>query len=98
MLESGVRIFEFTPGFLHAKMLVTDDEAAFVGTINFDYRSLTHHYECGALLCKTPCIKEIKKDFEKIKEASEEVFLKSKKTTKAGRIVTAVFPMFAPLL
>ncbi|MBQ7172884.1 MAG: cardiolipin synthase [Clostridia bacterium] len=98
LLESGVRIFEFTPGFLHAKMLVTDDEAAFVGTINFDYRSLTHHYECGALLCKTPCIKEIKKDFEKIKEASEEVFLKSKKTTKAGRIVTAVFQMFAPLL
>lgn len=98
LLETGVRIFEYTPGFLHAKMLITDDEAAFVGTINFDYRSLTHHYECGALLCKTPCLKEIKRDFAELKEVSEEITPKSKKINKAGRIVTAVLRMFAPLL
>ena len=47
LLESGVRIFEYTPGFVHAKVFVCDDREAVVGTINLDYRSLYHHFECA---------------------------------------------------
>ena len=71
--EAGVRVYEYTPGFIHAKMLVSDDDMAFVGTINMDFRSLTHHFECGAVLYKNPCIKDIKKDFEHIFEVSQEI-------------------------
>lgn len=68
---AGVKIYEYTPGFVHAKMLVSDDDTAFVGTINLDFRSLTHHYECGAVLYKNPCIADIKEDFNQIFEASQ---------------------------
>ena len=68
--ESGVKIYEYTPGFIHAKTAICDDEIAFVGTINLDYRSLTHHFECGAMLVKVPCIEDIKKDFAHIFDVS----------------------------
>ncbi len=63
LLEAGVQIFEYTPGFVHAKTVVSDDEKAVVGTINFDYRSLYHHFECAAYLYRTPCIADIEQDF-----------------------------------
>lgn len=69
--EAGVKVYEYTPGFVHAKMLICDDDIAFVGTINLDFRSLTHHYECGAVLCKNPCLKDIRADFEHIFEVSQ---------------------------
>ena len=47
LIEAGVRIFQYTPGFIHAKTVVVDDKVATVGTINFDYRSLYLHFECG---------------------------------------------------
>ena len=71
--EAGVRVYEYTPGFIHAKMLVSDDDMAFVGTINMDFRSLTHHFECGAVLYKNPCINDIRKDFDHIFEVSQEI-------------------------
>jgi len=67
-MEAGVKIFEYTPGFIHSKNVVADDEFAVVGTINFDYRSLVHHYENAVLMYHTESIPDIKKDFEAIFE------------------------------
>ena len=66
LVRNGVRIFEYTPGFCHAKMSVADDEAATCGTINMDYRSLYHHFENGCIMYKSPAVLEIKKDFYKL--------------------------------
>ncbi len=63
LTRAGVKIYEYTPGFLHAKSFVSDDCRAVVGTVNLDYRSLSHHFECGAYLVDVPCIREIEEDF-----------------------------------
>ncbi len=64
LIASGVRISEYTPGFVHAKVFVADDQEAVVGTINLDYRSLYHHFECAAYLHAVPCIRDIEADFQ----------------------------------
>ena len=64
LVNAGVKIYEYTPGFVHAKVFVSDDKKAVVGTINLDYRSLYHHFECAAYLYKTDCIPDIEKDFQ----------------------------------
>ena len=66
LLSHGVKIYEFTPGFLHAKSFVVDGEAAMVGTVNMDYRSFQLHYECGVMLYGTAAIAEIRRDLEGI--------------------------------
>ena len=58
-----MRIFEYSPGFIHSKQILVDKDFAAVGTINLDYRSLLHHYENAVLLYKTESIAEIQKDF-----------------------------------
>ena len=63
LLESGVKIYEYTPGFVHAKVFVCDDREAVVGTINLDYRSLYHHFECATYMWGTDCIPQILNDF-----------------------------------
>ena len=64
LTASGVKIYEYTPGFVHAKVCVSDAEKAVVGTINYDYRSLYHHFECAAYLYRTDCIGDIERDFQ----------------------------------
>ena len=64
LIHAGVRVFEWQPGFVHSKVMVSDSEKAIVGSINFDYRSLYHHFECGVYCYRTPCIEEIERDFE----------------------------------
>lgn len=63
LIESGVKIYEYTPGFIHSKTYVSDDEYGVVGTINMDYRSLYLHFECGVWLYKTNSLNQIKNDF-----------------------------------
>ena len=63
LLESGVQIYEYTPGFVHAKVFLSDDREGVVGTINLDYRSLYHHFECAAYLYQVSCLPAIKADF-----------------------------------
>ena len=75
LLDSGVQIYEYTPGFVHAKVFVSDDKEAVVGTINLDYRSLYHHFECATWMYGVPCIGEIEEDFES-------TLLKCRKVTK----------------
>lgn len=64
LIAAGVKISEYTPGFVHAKVFVADDREAVVGTINLDYRSLYHHFECACYLYETPCIADIEQDFQ----------------------------------
>ena len=64
LLKAGVKVYEYTPGFVHEKTFCVDGRLATVGTINLDYRSLYLHLECGTLLIDMPCISNIKRDFE----------------------------------
>lgn len=75
LLRHGVKLYEFTPGFLHAKSLVADGEIALLGTINMDYRSFQLHYECGAAFYGAPVIGDVVKDMEGIMARSETVDL-----------------------
>ena len=97
LLGSGVKIYEYSPGFIHAKMAVVDDELAFVGTINLDYRSLVHHFECGATMYKCPCIKDIKDDFEKTFEECR-VVPENFNQRFITKIFNSVLSLFSPLL
>lgn len=63
LLEAGVRIYEYLPGFLHSKTFLADDELAVIGTINLDYRSLYLHFECGTFLYRAAAVGELKKDY-----------------------------------
>ncbi len=73
LMEAGVKIYEYTPGFVHAKVFVSDDEKAVVGTINLDYRSLYHHFECGVFLYRNSQIGQIEQDFANTLEKSRQV-------------------------
>ncbi|MDU6700099.1 MAG: phospholipase D-like domain-containing protein, partial [Streptococcus salivarius] len=64
LLASGVKIYEYTPGFIHAKVFVSDNSRAVVGTINLDYRSLYHHFECATYLYRTSSVVGIEEDFQ----------------------------------
>ena len=98
LLDSGVKIFEYTPGFIHAKNIISDDKIAMVGTINLDYRSLAHHFECAVLLYKAPCIKDIKKDFDATFEVSKEITTDNFKMSKFVSLVNSTLAIFFPLL
>ena len=73
LIEAGVQIYEFTPGFVHAKIFVSDDDTATVGTINLDYRSLYLHFECGVIIYNKPVVREIESDFQKTLEKSQRI-------------------------
>lgn len=99
LLDHNIKVYEYTPGFMHAKTIISDDKIATVGTVNFDYRSFYHNYECGVWLYKTDSIKEIKDDFEKTIEKSIEVddnFIKTN-ITWFKRLIGDVLKLFAPL-
>lgn len=62
LMNAGVKIYEFEPGFVHAKVYISDDKYGIVGTINLDYRSLVHHFENGVWLYKHEVLKQIRED------------------------------------
>ncbi len=98
LLRGGVRIYEYTPGFMHAKVFVSDDRCAIVGTINLDYRSLCHHYECGVWMCDTPVIPEIKGDIVDAMSVSREVTLEdARRRPIFSRLIMSLLRLFAPL-
>ena len=73
LLASGVKIYEYTPGFIHAKVFVSDNSRAVVGTINLDYRSLYHHFECATYLYRTSSVLAIEEDFQATKDQCRRV-------------------------
>ncbi len=98
LLENGVRVYEYTPGFLHAKTFIADDMYATVGSVNLDFRSLYLHFECGVWLYKTPTIPEIKKDIGDILSVSREIKLADCKVCFLRRLYRSVLEILAPLL
>lgn len=99
LIESGVKIYEYTPGFIHSKTFVCDDEIGVVGTINMDYRSLYLHFECGVFLYKTKSVMQIKEDFLNILEVSQNITLEDTKKVKwSNRFLRAILRVFAPLM
>ena len=75
LIEAGVEIYEFTPGFTHAKMFISDDEKATVGTTNLDYRSLFLHFENGCFIYKNDAILEMERDYQNMLSDSRKVSL-----------------------
>ncbi len=74
LLLSGVKVYEYSPGFIHAKMLLSDDEEAVIGTINMDYRSFYFHFENGVWICDDPSLVKMKEDFEDIFMTSQAIY------------------------
>ncbi|MCL2527514.1 MAG: cardiolipin synthase [Defluviitaleaceae bacterium] len=98
LLEAGVRIFEYTPGFLHGKSFVCDDKIGVVGTINLDYRSLYLHFECAALLYNSSSVMDLKEDCLKTLAESREILLKKRRFRPLLALLDALLHLFAPLM
>ena len=100
LVRQGVRVYEYTPGFLHAKQMLCDGDTATVGTINMDYRSLYHHFENGVWMHGCDAIRDIEADFDKLLQDSEEVTDKYRDGRKnmAVRGWQCIMRLIAPLL
>ncbi|MPM54949.1 Major cardiolipin synthase ClsA [bioreactor metagenome] len=98
LLRAGVKIYEYTPGFVHAKSFVVDDEYGVVGSINMDYRSLFLHFENGVLLYHTPSVPDIRADFEEtLSQCREMTLADCMEVSIRKRILRAVLRVFAPM-
>ncbi|MDE5565109.1 MAG: cardiolipin synthase [Oscillospiraceae bacterium] len=99
LLDAKVRIFEYEPGFVHAKNFSADDKIGVVGTINLDYRSLYLHFECAAVLYGSSMVCSIRKDFENSLERCIEITKEDcLKRPLYKRIVGWILRILAPLL
>ena len=99
LIDDGVKIYEYTPGFVHAKTFVVDDEYAVVGTINLDYRSLYLHYECAAWLYKTKSVLDVRDDYLETLKVSQKITSADFNTIPWYRkIMFAFLRIFAPLM
>lgn len=98
LMDCGVKIYEYEPGFVHAKTYLVDDEYAMVGTINLDYRSLVHHFENGVWMYKCDVIKDIKQDILDTLSKSIEIDSASLKTNLITRFIRVIIRIFAPML
>lgn len=98
LLESGVKIYEYTPGFVHAKVFVSDLREGVVGTINLDYRSLYHHFECATYVYGGECIPKIEEDYQDTLSKCRQVTMETVRNEKwqvklTGRLMKAVAPL-----
>ena len=98
LMKSGVKIYEYEPGFIHAKSYIADDEYAMIGTINLDYRSLVHNFENGVWMYKCDSIKDLKADIDETLTKSIEITPDMLKTGLATRFIRSVVRIFAPML
>lgn len=97
--RAGVRIYEYTPGFLHGKMIVSDDDIAVVGTINMDFRSFFMHFECGTVLYGGKAVKDVSSDLKEIMGMSREIDETwFKNISWPVSILASLLRLFAPLL
>ena len=99
LISAGVQIYEYTPGFVHAKVFVSDNDTATVGTINLDYRSLYHHFECGTFIYNNPVVWEIERDFQNTLKACQKITMLDVKARRIGmKMVGRVLRLIAPLM
>ena len=98
LLTGGIKIYEYTPGFVHAKEFICDDEKAVVGTINLDFRSLYLHFECGVYLYRNSAIVQMERDFRETLAKCEKITLKDCRSYPffkrlAGRTLRLIAPL-----
>lgn len=98
LLKAGVKIYEYSPGFVHAKACLADDCVGSIGTVNLDYRSLYLHYECNALFYNASILADLKEDFEASMKVSRERTLQDEKKGLLYRIINGTLRIFAPLV
>lgn len=98
LCDYGIEIYEYTPGFIHGKTLVSDDKLAIVGSINLDYRSLFHHFECGTWMYETNSVKEVRDDFINTLRVSEEITQEDYNKSFIYNFFIDVLYLFAPLM
>ena len=98
LLQAGVRIYEYTPGFLHAKCWVSDDRAAVVGSINMDYRSLFLHFECGVLLQYNSQVAALRDDVRATLPQCREIHISDCRTSIPGTLLDSVLRLLSPLM
>ncbi len=99
LLDSGVKIYEYTPGFVHSKMVIADDTIGVCGSVNFDYRSLYLHFECATLIYDNPAVLDMKRDFLETLAVSTEITPESYRTIRGRHeLVMGLLKLFAPLL
>lgn len=99
LLRAGIRVYEYVPGFVHAKTFVSDDSSATVGTVNLDYRSFYHHFECGAYFYDNQVVAKVEEDFQntllKCEEVTEEYYWRIPLIQK---MIGRISRLFAPLM
>ena len=99
LIKAGVRVYEYTPGFVHAKVFVSDDRVATVGSYNLDYRSFYLNYEVGSLLIDSPVIGDIREDYKNTLGQCREMGIADYEALPLGtRIVGKILRLFSPLL
>lgn len=100
LLQNGVRVYLYKPGFLHSKIFSADDSMATVGSVNLDYRSFYYHFECGAFLFKTDSIRDIENDFQKTLARSVELSLDNYNShvSRTRRLVGWLCKILSPLV
>ncbi|MCR4743522.1 MAG: cardiolipin synthase [Treponema sp.] len=99
MIENGVKVYTYQPGFIHSKVMVSDDNRGTCGSVNLDYRSFYHHFECGIYMYQTPTVNSLENDFKEVLSNSQEISPeKFKKLWPFRRFVGWLFKIFAPLL
>ena len=96
LLRHGVKIYEFTPGFLHTKSLMADGEIALLGTINMDYRSFQLHYECGVVFYGGSVIDSVTADMRSVMERSALVDLaRWEKRSRIKKMLEKILRIFS---
>ena len=99
LIEAGVEIYEYLPGFVHAKVFTSDDKKAVVGTVNLDYRSFYHHFECGLYLYKSAEVTAIEGDFSETLKKCKKITLEDMRKEKLSRkIIGPLLKLVAPLM
>ncbi len=97
LLQAGVKIYEYTPGFIHSKIFLSDDSISTVGSVNMDYRSFVFHFECGAWFCNKALALDIKQHFREVLAVSQEIKLSEwKKRSLITRIKQGILRIFGP--
>lgn len=98
LIQSGVKIYEFIPGFVHAKIFVSDNDTATVGTINLDYRSLYLHFECGVFIYNNPVVRDVETDFQNTLKKCHRISMADLKKINpfmlfCGRVLRLIAPL-----
>lgn len=98
LIKGGVRIYEYTRGFIHAKTFVSDDNIATVGTVNMDFRSLYLHFECGTWLYRSKAVQQVKEDFLETLPHCQEVTMEDCRSPLITRLIQDILRVFAPII